>query len=255
MTVVAHLLLSWPLYVVVLLACATIAAYRASDGSLFHSARRLYAIATVLVYAGSVPAVSNRITLALEQQYGVPAVSAPAAGSQDVIVVLTGGWFHRQAQGYGPKIGNDGWERLDAAIRLRQQTGGRLLITGAPSPDGSTSIARVMGEVAERNGVPRVAIELEEAATNTYENLLFSKQLLKTESGRIWLVTSAHHMPRAMAVARKLGLPLVAFPCDFRGEVRVSWRAFVPAAHAPLALEKSLHEIIGLLVYRWRGWA
>lgn len=255
MAAVAHLLLSWPLYVVLLLCGATIASYRAPHGCLFHRFRHLYTVATLLVYVGSTPAVSNQLTLGLEQQYGVPTEAIAAADGHDVIIVLTGGWFHRQAQGYGPKIGNDGWERLDAAIRLQAQTGGRLLITGFPSPDGATSIARVMGEVAERNGVPHDAIQLEEAATNTYENLVFSKRLLTDETARTWLVTSAYHMPRAMAVARRLGLRLIAYPCDFRGEVRGSWRAFVPANHAPLALEKGLHEIVGLLVYRLRGWA
>lgn len=252
---IAHILLSWPVYVVATLLATAIAAWSSPRGGNWHRSRHVLALMAVLAYVGSVPFVSNRATLALEAQYPSPAVTAPAPGQEDLIVVLTGGWFHRQPRGYVAKIGNDGWERLDAAIRLWQQTGGRMLISGAPSPDGRDSVARVMGEVAARNGVPRSAILLEEKSTNTYENLKFSAPMMTTVTGRTWLVTSANHMPRAMAVAGRLGLSLVPYPCDFRGERRGSWRAFVPANHAPLALEKALHEIIGLMVYRWRGWA
>lgn len=252
---IAYVMQSWPAWVVAVLFATAWAAYRSRAGSGWHRARHVYLIAALLAYAGSIPFLSNRVTLALERQYPVPDVNAPSAGQQDLIVVLTGGWFHRQPQGYAAKIGNDGWERLDAAVRLWRQTGGRMLFTGAPSPDGNTSIARVMGEVAVRNGVPRASILLEEASTNTYENLKFSLPLMAGVTGRTWLVTSASHMPRAMAVARRLGAMPIPFPCDFRGEPRGSWRAFVPANHAPLSLEKGLHEVVGLLVYRWRGWA
>ena len=103
--------------------------------------------------------------------------------------------------------------------------------------------------------MPATAINVEPASLNTYENIQFSKSLLDRNGAEVWLVTSALHMPRAMAVARKMGVPAVAYPCDFRAEERPHWRLWLPSNAGPAMLEEALHEWLGLLYYRLRGWA
>lgn len=245
------MLLNYQLYVLLLLFAAALAGYVCAQRSRW---RHGYAVAVLLAYFGSVPAISNRVTLYLEHQYPPPVLLNLKRSEQDVILVLTGGWFHRQGTSYEVRIGEDGWERLRAALVLHDQIGGRILFSGAPSPDGTNSIARAMKEAAVREGVPDSDILIEEQSTNTYENILFATRLIGEPQGQVWLVTTAFRMPRAMAVARHLGMNMIPFPCDFHGERNMTWRAWLPASHAPLALENGLHEIVGWMVYRWRGW-
>lgn len=255
MAELSHLFLRFPLWVMALLLLLANAAYGATAGADLRRYRHLLAVSAVAVYLCSAPVVSNALTRYLEEQYAPVDLDGLGRDANNVVLVLTAGSFRRTRTGYEARIGEEGWERLQAGIRLYEKTGGRLMFSGAPSPDGRSSVAGTMAEVARRLGVPADHVLVEEKSTNTYENIVFSKAMLKGRPGRVWLVTSALRMPRAMAVATKQELDAIAYPCDFRGDQRSTWRAWMPANHSPLSLERNLHEIVGLLMYRMRNWA
>ena len=114
-----------------------------------------------------------------------------------------------------------------------------------------------MSRTALGFGVPTEAILLEPRSGNTYENLVFSRQLLR-DSGRLGapliLVVSAFGMPRAIAVARKLDLPVLPYPCDFRAKQQLGWQDWIPSNDAAEDIESVMHELIGFAAYRLRGW-
>lgn len=106
---------------------------------------------------------------------------------------------------------------------------------------------------------------LEEQSKTTYENIFFAYEILAQqelladpdEYGRVmgqkWLlVTSAYHMPRAIAVADRLGWEMLPMPVDFRAEPRDS--IFCVCFGQNLRnLELVLHEAIGMFVYHGTG--
>ena len=53
-------------------------------------------------------------------------------------------------------------------------------------------------------GIPPQVIKLEDRSTNTLENILFAKELVPGR--RVTIVTDQYHGPRALMVARHLGL-------------------------------------------------
>jgi uncharacterized SAM-binding protein YcdF (DUF218 family) len=54
---------------------------------------------------------------------------------------------------------------------------------------------------------------LEREARSTWENAVYAKQLAQPRPGERWLlVTSAAHMPRAIAVFRKVGFAVEPWP-------------------------------------------
>ena len=66
--------------------------------------------------------------------------------------------------------------------------------------------ARVMAEYAAKLGVPRQNIIEEDRSRNTYENLLYSLEIIKAERlSQPTLVTLDLYTRRAVATARKMG--------------------------------------------------
>ena len=72
--------------------------------------------------------------------------------------------------------------------------------------------------------------------------------------GPVILVVSAFQMSRAVAVARKLDLAVVPFPCDFRARPRTGWQDWIPSNDGAEDFESIMHELIGFAAYRFRGW-
>ena len=66
---------------------------------------------------------------------------------------------------------------------------------------------------------------------------------------RVFLVTSAWHMPRAASAARRFGLEPVPAPTGFREGVFAGWRSFVPHWNGLRDTCLALHEWGGRVVY------
>lgn len=253
-TELLHLFLSLPFILIVVLAVLAMLAFRARAASGLRPWRYVFLFAGMGVYFISAPLISNAILRWIESSYSAPLPANVAQLKQPTIFVLTAGWLRTTALGYESKLSEAGWERTHAAVQLWKRTGGILIFSGAPTPAGDDSAAAGMARVAQQLGVPAAAIKIESASLNTHENFLFSKSLLNARTGEILLVTSALHMPRAMAVAKRMAIPMIAYPCDFRGEERPTWRLWLPSNAGPEMLEEALHELLGILQYRWRGW-
>ncbi|MCD1257353.1 YdcF family protein [Paenibacillus athensensis] len=99
-------------------------------------------------------------------------------------------------------------ERLDLAARLYAEGRySRLIVSGGLDHNGSKlTEAEGMRNYLQQVGVPADRIELEPEATDTYENLLFSKRIMES---RGWsstiIVTHSFHGWRSLEIARTLG--------------------------------------------------
>ncbi|QJC52003.1 YdcF family protein [Paenibacillus albicereus] len=99
-------------------------------------------------------------------------------------------------------------ERLDLAVRLHEA--GRvdkLIVSGGLDRNGSKlTEAQGMRLYLVEQGVPREDILLENRATSTYENLVFSREVgEKNGISSYLIVTHEFHAPRALDMARFLG--------------------------------------------------
>jgi len=249
---VSQLLLPISVYLVVLLLLVCVRAFRHRETRL--GRWRYGALALFLwSYCFSTPAVANLLVSTIEGPYAQ--IPEPSAGGSPLIVVLSSGFAFKEGTSYKAQLGAAGWERTFAGIRLWKRVGGQLLFVGAPTPDGKFSLAVHMASVARTAGVPEDAIQVETKSRNTYENLLFTRELIARHQGQAWLVTSAVHMRRAMAVARKLALPLRPYPCDHRGHPLLHWYAWLPNGSGPARFAEAFHELLGLQLYKLKGYA
>lgn len=126
-------------------------------------------------------------------------------------------------------------QRLHEAGRLaRTYSHLKIFVTGAGTPD------QVKRELPD--GITADRIEIDELAKTTYQNAFFSALLLKPESNQRWLlVTSAHHMPRAMGSFRQAGFQVTPWPVD---DIPKDFTQTYQIAR---------HEWLGLAAYRLFG--
>jgi uncharacterized SAM-binding protein YcdF (DUF218 family) len=107
--------------------------------------------------------------------------------------------------------------------------------------------------------VPDSAVIIENESKNTHENAAFSKKILDSLNfkGSVLLVTSAFHMPRAIACFKKEGFTNVTPYLTNRmsGPRRFDWdHCLIPNPNALASLNMLIHEWIGTFVYKMKGY-
>jgi len=145
-------------------------------------------------------------------------------------------------------------QRLQYAAYLARATGKPVLVSGGPAdPSSQASLAEVMADTMERDfGVPVRWIE--DRSDNTRTNALLSAEKLRQEGiERIYLVTHAWHMPRALFAFQEAGLEVVPAPTRFESRSTIEPQDFVPSPKALLATFYAVHEWLGIAWYRLRG--
>jgi uncharacterized SAM-binding protein YcdF (DUF218 family) len=193
----------------------------------------------------------------LENQY--PAKTVETLPQADAIVVLGG--FTLPPLPPRPYVDvGEGFDRLLHGMRLwRAGKAPRLVLAGGAFPmlvGSEMTEAHAMQILAREYGIPRTALILEEYSRNTYENALGAQRVLAPFNvRRLLLVTSASHMPRAMAVFSQLPYEIVPASTDVR-VVNESFNILniIPKTSALLLSSIALKEYVGLLYYWMRGW-
>jgi uncharacterized SAM-binding protein YcdF (DUF218 family) len=222
----------------------------------FARAGRAFAFASLIVLAilGLSP-VGNALMIPLEDRF--PRWDA-ARGAPDGIIVLGGAISPDVSAARDEVALNEAAERLTVAAELaRRYPAVRIVFSG-----GSGALIYDEGAEApfalrllEDLGIPRARILLEDRSRNTVENAIFSKALIQPKPGERWLlVTSAHHLPRAIGVFRKMGFPVEPYPVDWR--TRGAADALRPFATLGDGLRRSdtaVREWVGLAVYWLTG--
>lgn len=190
----------------------------------------------------------------LEERFPKP----PLPERVDGIVVLGGGFEGaiNLARG-GYELSTSGDRMVETAILARRFPqakvvvsggNGSLFLEGEGDADTAPRLLVPLGVSADR-------LILEDKSRNTYENAVFSRNLVQPKPGETWLlVTSAFHMPRAKALFDKAGFPTVPWPVDYRtsGKEGVGLFRDNPAD----SLENTtmaIREWIGLLAYWLSG--
>lgn len=205
--------------------------------------------------------VADGLMYSLERQYPSLTASPPA----DAIIVLGG--CTRSAHFPRPwvEIAEEGDRVLYAAKLYREGKAPKVILAGGRIywKGGGQSEASDMAELIQTMGVPESALILETRSLNTYENATNVLQIVQQRNlnGSLLLVTSARHMPRSIAIFKKLGMSVIAAPTDFwttdanenAGFLGVILR-LLPDSEALDYTSMALKEWIGFSIYWLRGW-
>ena len=123
-----------------------------------------------------------------------------------------------------------------------------------------------MAELLKLMDIPENSIIIQNQSQNTYEDALFSCQIIK-DAGykKVLLVTSAFHMPRSILLFEKQGCQVNAAPTDYT-ITHASWEMLwhpspeefflnlVPSYSNLSMFTKTMKEYLGMFTYRLKGW-
>lgn len=193
----------------------------------------------------------------LEDRFSTP--SLDEIQTPEGIIVLGGALDVRLTRARGPIALAPSGARMTEAVALGYHfPSARLVFSGGPG--GLLATGEPEGNVAKEFfselGVSADRVIIEEKSRNTHGNAQFTRDLIKPRTGDRWiLVTSAFHMPRAVAAFRKAGVQVVPFPVDYN--TLGNWQdylnyTFAPSAAMPL-LDTAAKEWIGIAVYWLSG--
>ncbi|ADV13118.1 YdcF family protein [Mesorhizobium ciceri] len=190
----------------------------------------------------------------LEERFQRP----PLPEKVDGIVVLGGGFEGaiNLARG-GYELNSSGDRMVETAILARRFPTAKVVVsggTGALFLDGEGDAATAP-RLLTALGVAADRMILENKSRNTYENAVFTKELVTPKPGETWLlVTSAFHMPRAKALFDKAGFATVPWPVDYRTSGREGVGLFRDnPADSLQATTMAIREWIGLFAYWLSG--
>lgn len=202
---------------------------------------------------------NNFIVDEVYRAWQIDAVREEKVLNYDLAVVLGGmsGWdnYNQRLQFYGSS------DRLWQSIRL-YKTGKvkKILISGGSGAlDQDYREADFLYDYLKTIGLLSPDMLFENQSRNTHENALYSRRTMDKEGirGKVLLISSGFHLRRARACFEKQGIDVDLYSTD-RGTGRRRFDLLFILVPNPEALVKwniLLKEMVGLTVYRLKGYA
>ena len=195
----------------------------------------------------------------LERPYDPLVIGWPAKA--DAVVMLGGGHDYSSRSPVHIGVG-EAADRILAAVELTRRTGGALVLGGAfyelkgvRHPD-----SELLADLFRTWRLPVGTVHLLGICSDTRVEVQRAVEMAREHHWtRVVVVTSGYHLKRAEALFRKEGLTIIPAGAEFLGldafheQGGVQW-AVVPRIRGFELMRFWVHERVGLLYYRCRGW-
>jgi len=216
--------------------------------------RGLVLLSTLLLLVLSLPIVSHRLMQPLEPYPALAEADLQRPAAQ--AIVLLGAGRNSDALEYdGDTVGPLTLQRMRYAAWLQQRTGLPLFVSAGSPPHEDPPLGRIMARVLrDEFQVPVTAVE--DQSRTTWENAAFTAPLLRQRGiERVYVVSHAWHLPRAMRAFERQGLQPIPAPTGFEtryGDDGLLPGDFYPEPTALLRSYYAIHEYLGRAWYALR---
>ncbi|MHB1678646.1 MAG: YdcF family protein [Sulfuriferula sp.] len=202
-------------------------------------------IALISLALLSMPIVANHLIGPLEQ---FPAIDLRHPPVADAIVILGAGTYFNAPEYRGDTVNDYALARLRYGARLYRATHLPIAVSGG-NPDGGVPEATLMQlTLLQDFAVPVRWVEAR--STNTRENARASRALLPPNIRKVYLVTHAWHLTRAVQAFRRAGFTVIPAGTGYSLTRPVRPLDFIPQPQALVKSFLAIHEAIGLIWYR-----
>lgn len=151
------------------------------------------------------------------------------------------------------QIGEGTLQRVFAGLLVYKAAGFPVCVSGGLEPGAEGEpLAKIMGKVLNRMGVPQNKIIYEGSSRTTWENAVYSVKLLKGMGfERVILVTDAVHMRRSTEAFRAQRINVVPSPSGYLYG-KPGFTKWLPNSGSLDNNLRALHEWAGLVYYKIR---
>ena len=212
--------------------------------------RMMNAALILILVLGIFPAGPLLVTY-LERQYPTP---AQLPEKIDGVIVLGGAFEAYLTAKTGHIVANDQIERALCFVEIAKAHPEAKLVFSGGAGDIANPDA-MEGEDARKFfklvGFSDRKIVYEEKSRNTYENALYTMEMVDPKNKENWVVTtSSYHMPRTVGIFEKFGWKIIPYQCDPKTDGTYDVFRRLPNVTANFhMLNLALKEIIGGIVY------
>lgn len=208
----------------------------------------LIAAAIAWAYLCATPAFALLLYRGLAHQYPPkPPADYPHA---DAIVLVGGGPIPRPLQTWNAN--EDPALSTPLGFTLALYRHGKAPIVAAVGDSATPAFQHAL----LRQGLPGAVLRLAFGSQTTHQDSTYATRVVPPRSAPvILLVATALHMPRTLAAFRKQGYQPIPAPAEVQRWIARMPHTWLPHRGMLYFSRACLHEYIGLLYYRLRGWA
>lgn len=202
--------------------------------------------------AGTRP-VAELLIGSLEDHATPPSPSTLRAQGVRTVVVLMGGSFPLRGDMLSSGIGGSSLPRFMSGVELCARVGDdcRLIFSGSASElRAHAADAETLGQLA-RLLAPNREILAETRSRRTADHPVNLAPLVGRDA--FVLVTSAVHMPRALAAFRRAGMSPIPYPVEFQTFGNFRWDDWIPSGGNLETVDIALKEYLAGAIYAARG--
>ena len=146
---------------------------------------------------------------------------------------------------------------LGGIALARRYPAAKLALVGGEGgfvPVGLAEYRATLGFAVDA-GIAPSRVLIEERSRSTHENAIYAKEMIRPAPGETWvLVTSAYHMPRAVASFDAVGWPVIPYPVDYKIDPGTGLRPNFSLLDGLSTSTSAGKEWAGLVGYRLMGW-
>lgn len=219
-------------------------------------ARRWWSAGILLTLMGMLWIFSNRgfanwFVNSVEIVVPDPSVGLEPVPGHTPIVILGGGYRVYALGGSGIDLAEAG-DRLTSGLELASERPEAPVIVGSHRVEGN--LGHGLERFFSRWEIDEGRVWTMDSCRDTHDEALELRRLADREGFEaIILVTSAYHMRRAQAVIQAQGLGVYPHPVDYDRSLS-KYSPIWPDEGALLLTRRAWREILGLGIYRLRGW-
>ena len=210
----------------------------------------IFFINSLYLFIISVLPIGNYLIYKIEKDYHSQS-SIP--DRLDGILILGGATNPSMYKEFNEISVNGSAERLIESVSLiKKFNKSKVVFSGGSAiinrPDlGHSQVAK---SFYKKMGLDESRIIFEDNSRNTYENILFSKNIAKPKKNENWLlITSASHMKRATLIGYKHNWEFIPYAVDFKTKKIFKFAPSFNLLSNINSLQYGSHEWIGLISY------